>query len=144
MEASFYWLVTVQGVVLRTSSVILFDHHKKRPEECLSQDLLGRAAVTTPREMTPWSQHASAISAQGWVPEGLWHRGCVGFSLCTPGPHEPVSAHISLVRTGHVSPSSCRWSGGEPSVHWEGWAGGGGTRNWCIMTMALIGPLYRW
>ena len=68
-------LVTVQGIVLRTSSAISFDHHKKGPEEGLSCDLLDGAVLGD------WSQHragyqrgctASCFSPQAcvWIQTG--------------------------------------------------------------------------
>lgn len=122
-------LVTVQGIVLRTSSAISFDRHKKGPEEGLSCDLLGGAVLGD-----------SGLSTGLGTREGAQHRVCMDSSLCTPGCRKPSSAHSACVRAGHVAPSSCRWWRSVPSVRWEEGKAG----DWCIMTVAPIGPLYRW
>lgn len=68
-------MVTLLGAVLRISSVLSFGLHKKGPEEGMLKP--------------GWSQLASAISAQGWVPEELGHFACSAFSLSAPGYHMP-------------------------------------------------------
>ena len=86
-------LVTVQGIVLRTSSAISFDRHKKGPEEGLSCDLLGGAVLGD-----------SGLSTGLGTREGAQHRVCMDSSLCTPGCRKPSSAHSACVRAGHKRP----------------------------------------
>lgn len=101
MGAVICSLVTVQGVVLRTSSAISFDRHKKGPEEGLSCDLLGGAVL------------------QGWVQTGrtaLCARGLL--TVHTWMPQACLCSHF-IFRAGHVAPSRCRGWRSVPSVRWE-------------------------
>ena len=77
-------LVTVQGIVLRTSSAISFDHHKKGPEEGLSCDLLDGAVLGD------WSQHRAGyqrgctascvrglLTVHTWMPQTFLRSQCI-------------------------------------------------------------------
>lgn len=105
-DGGFYCWVTGQGIVLRTSSVISFDRHKKRQEECLSPDLLGHAVVTTTvRRLRGRSRPLPAQRRE--ATQRLRLRAPRTFHCRDLDAACGACAHVSLVRTGHVMPSDC-------------------------------------
>lgn len=114
--------------MLRTSFAVAFDGHKKGPEEGLSCALLGGAVLGD-----------SVASAQGWVPARAHSIACAWTPLSTPGRRRLplLTLHLSELATGR------RPGAGAGAVCLLRAGKRGRTGNWCIMTVASIGPLYR-